>query len=232
MTIKSDIQKLDPGHLVELFKIDLLPIGIDEQYYFHNGVNELGTDVTWDGQVYTRFPIEAEGFERNGSGSQPRPKLRVANITGLIGQLARDNQDLVRAKVTRMRTFLKYLDAVNFTGGVNPTADPTVAFPEEIWYVDQKVSANMVLVEWELAAATDLTNVLLPRRQCIQNVCTWRYRSAECSFSGGAVADINDQPVTDIDLDVCGKRLNSCRLRFPAPLEMTFGGYPAVGLIR
>jgi lambda family phage minor tail protein L len=229
--VRPDIQKLTTTALVEFFEIDLLPIGVNEQYYFHNDVNELGNDVTWQGQVYTRFPIEADGFEWNGTGTQPRPTVRVGNITGLLGALARENEDLVGVKFTRKRTFLKYLDAVNFASG-NPTADANVHFTDEVWYVDRKSSENRVFVAWELASAGDLTNVLLPRRQCIQNTCTWRYRSAECGYSGGAVADINDQSTTVLALDACGKRLSSCNLRFPTPAEKPFGGFPAVGLIR
>ncbi len=231
MTIKSDIQSLVTTALVELFEIDLTPIGVAENYFFHNDLNQIGNDVVWQGQVYTRFPIEADGFEWVGSGTQPRPRVRVGNITGLLGALSRENQDLVGAKFTRRRTFLKYLDAVNFASG-NPTADANVHFNDEIWFIDRKSSENKVFVEWELASAGDLTNVLLPRRQCIQNTCTWKYRSAECGYTGGAVADINDQPTTVLALDACGKRLSSCALRFPLPAEKPFGGFPAVGLMR
>lgn len=231
MTITADIQKASAGYLVELFELDLNTIGIAEQYYFHNGVNELGNDVVFNGITYTRFPIEAEGFERNGNGQQARPTLRLANIDGLIGAISRANQDLVKVKLIRRRTFLKYLDAVNFTGGVNPTADPNAAFDDEIWFIDRKASENKIFVEWELASALDLDGALLPRRQCIQNVCTWVYRSAECSYAGGAVADKNDQATTDINQDDCGKRLNSCRLRFGNG-ELPFGGFPSIALIR
>lgn len=231
MAISSDIQKLAPGAIVDLFELDATALG-GVVTRFHAGVNELGNDVVWDGDTYTRFPIEADGFEWNGKGALPRPKIRAANITGLIGALARELQDLIGAKVTRRRTFVKYLDAVNFTGGVNPTADPNCGFPDEVWYVDRKSAENGLYVEWELAAAFDVAGVLLPRRQCIQNVCTWAYRGAECGFAGGAVADKNDVPTTVLGDDACGKRLGSCKLRFGVYSELPFGGFPGVGLIR
>jgi lambda family phage minor tail protein L len=230
MTIQSDIQKASAGSLVEMFEINLYPIGIDEQYYFHNGINELGANLTWQGQIYTRLPIEASGFEKNGSGQQPRPTLRVANIDGLIGALAAVNDDLIKAQFIRRRTFMKYLDAVNFADG-NPTADPNVHFDDEIWKIDRKSNSDQRIVEFELVSAFDLQGKELPGRQCIQNVCTWKYRSAECGYAGGAVADKNDVPTSDINLDDCGKRLNSCRIRFGTD-ELPFGGFPSVGLIR
>jgi lambda family phage minor tail protein L len=157
--------------------------------------------------------------------------VRVANITGLVSALARDYNDLVGATLTRKRTFLRYLDAVNFAAG-NPSADPAQAFADEVWFVDRKASENRVLVEFELAASFDLAGVKLPRRQVVQNVCAWRYRSAECSYAGGAVADLNDNPTTDLAADQCGKRLASCKQRFGIYAVLPFGGFPSCGLIR
>lgn len=229
--IESDVQRLNPGKKVDLFELDATTIGGDV-ILWHSGVSELGNDVVWQGNYYSRFPVEASGFLRTAKGPMPRPTLKVANVSGLIGALARELDDLVGAKVTRRRTFVKYLDAVNFTGGVNPSADPNCGFPDEVWFVDRKAAENGIFVEFELAAATDLAGVMLPRRQCIQNVCTWQYRSAECGYAGGAVADTNDVPTSDLASDQCGKRLSSCRLRFGNYAELPFGGMPGVGLIR
>jgi len=229
--ISSDVQKLNPGSLVELFELDATAIGGDVLRW-HSGVNELGNDVVWKTLTYSRFPVQASGFERSGKGTLPRPKITVANISGLIGAMARGLDDLMGAKVTRRRTFLKYLDAVNFTGGINAQADPNVAFPDEIWFVDRKSAENGVFIEFELSAAFDVRGVKLPRRQAIQNVCPWVYRSAECSYTGGAVATKNDVATGVLALDVCGKRLVSCKLRFGENNPLPFGGFPGTGLIR
>lgn len=228
MSIQSDIQKLEPGAIVELFEVH---VGA-EVFRFHSGVNELGNNVVWQGETYQRFPIDATGFEARGQGTLPRPKVSVANVTGLLGALVRENNDLVGCRFVRRRTFVQYLDAVNFPGGVNPSADPSAELPTDVYQIDRKSTENAVVVEFELAAAMDVHGVKVPRRQCVQNVCTWGYRSAECGFSGGAVADINDQPTTDISADQCGKRLGSCKLRFGAFAELPYGGFPAAGLIR
>ena len=50
--------------------------------------------------------------------------------------------------------------------GQNPTADPTAEFPREIYSVDRKSSENREVVEFELAAPTDLAGVRIPKRQC------------------------------------------------------------------
>lgn len=234
MGIAQDIQTLTPGALVELFVIDATAIGGSVNRLTSN-TNSLRASVVWQGVTYTPFPIEAEGFEFSGKGSLPRPKVRVSNITGAMSTLAAAFGDMLGAKFTRKRTFAKYLDAVNFPGGINASADPSAAFPDDVYFVDQKVGENQVQVEWELSAAFDVAGVLLPRRVVVQNVCPWKYRvnddSSGCSYAGTAYFDANDQPVASAGLDVCGKRLSSCKVRH-GTAEMPFGGFPAAGLVR
>ena len=230
--IESDLQSLSPGALIELFELDTTAIGDPTVYRFHAGVNGLENNVVFGGRAYTRFPVEASGFDLSGQGTIPRPKLAVANVTGLIGALARSLDDFIGAKLTRLRTFAKYLDAVNFPDGINPTADPNQIIDREIWYVDRKSAENKIFVEFELAAAFDVSGVFLPRRQVIQNVCAWKYRGPDCGYTGTTYFDRNDQPAATLALDQCGKRLSSCKLRFGPFSPLPFGAFPAVGLIR
>jgi lambda family phage minor tail protein L len=227
--IQSDIQSLTPGTLVDMYVLDATAIG-GTVLRFYTGVNELGNDIVWQGNTYTRFPIEISGFEKNSKGAIPRPKAKIANITGLVGALVHGLNDLIGATVTRKRTFLKYLDAVNFAAG-NPSADPAVEFPAETYIIDRKTSENKVYIEFELAAAWDVQGVKLPRRQCIANICPWAYRSAECGYAGGAVADANDVATGTLALDACGKRIASCMLRFGSNNELPFGGFPGAGML-
>ena len=64
--------------------------------------------------------------------------------------------------MTRIQTCKKFLDAVNFTGGTNATADPTAKFEDQIFYIDRVANENPLLVEFELASKLDLINVALP----------------------------------------------------------------------
>lgn len=230
MSIASDIQKLSPGTLVELFILDATAVGGDV-FHFHAGTNELKENVWWQGVEYTRFPVEAEGFEQRATGTAPRPIIRAANVGGVLGNAIRANDDLIGAKITRKRTFVRYLDARNFAAG-NVQSDPNVEFSLEIYYVDRKINENRVMVEWELVSAMDLAGVQIPRRQIIANVCPSRYRGGECNYTGGAVATAFDVATTDLAKDVCSKSLTGCKLRFGASGVLRFGGFPAAGLIR
>jgi phage-related protein len=439
MTIKYDIQKLRPGELVDLFELDCSGIG-GSILRFHSGVNELGQDIVWQGNTYSRFPIEVEGFQKTGKGSLPRPMIRVANVTNMVSALILELDDLVGAKLTRHRTFAKYLDRENYNGWIgyglqtnrtnyatmgspvsmqiyggitleafviatdladaynfvagkyngtdyggfelyvtstgaveffvrgigsvdsvqssgtitpgtsyhiagtyndaentlrvfingehtiksstisldgtsaefrvgkrsdasyewnglvdnvrlynrrvgrtemqqhmirnytdntnlvgswsfeqdllddtsnnndgtasipaptyrywvdtNPTADPNIEFPLEVYYIDRKSAENKVFCEFELVSSLDLQGVKIPRRQVIANCCSWIYRSTECGYTGGPVATIMDVLTGDPALDQCSRRLTGCKLRYGTYAELPFGGFPAAGLTR
>jgi lambda family phage minor tail protein L len=229
VSITSEIQKLDADSLIELYELDTTKQG-GPIYYFHSDVNTLNAPVVWQGITYVPFPLEATGFESSGVGSQPRPKLLLANISGMIGELTLSMNDLVTCKFIRKRTFVKYLDAVNFPDGINLTADSNAHFPDDIYYVDRKSKEDKIQVEFELASALELTGVVLPRRQIVKNLCSWNYKSAECGYTGTNYFNEFDEPCA-INQDKCGKRLGSCEIRFVNEI-LPFGGFPAVGLIR
>lgn len=233
--IHNRIHLLEPGAVIELFELDLSRFA-QQAVRFHAGTNAVGTDIVWRGQSYQRFPVKGSGFEIKSQGTLPRPKLAVANVTGIISSLCKQYNDLIGCRVTRRRTLARYLDAVNFPEG-NHFADPNEAFPEDIFSINQKTLETKEVVEFELAVVWDVEGVKLPRRQVIQNLCPWRYRSEGCGYAGPAVATENDILISPHALpaeratDGCGKRLASCKLRFPnGPLP--FGGFPGVGQYR
>jgi lambda family phage minor tail protein L len=81
----SDLQAIAPSAVIELFELEINAAqhGANETYYFHAGVNATNNaDIIWNSQAYVAFPIEATDFEYTGTGSLPRPKLRISNIFG------------------------------------------------------------------------------------------------------------------------------------------------------
>lgn len=230
-TIQQELHRLEPSAIVELYEIDVTDLG-GSVFRMHAGTNQLRQPIVWRGQSYAPFPVEVKGFEATTQGTLPRPKMRVANITGLMGALVREYDDLLGAKVTRRRTMVKFLDAVNFEGGVNPTADPDAELPADIFFIDRKSSENKVLVEFELASSIDLAGVTLPRRVIVPNVCPWRYRGGECGYAGNSFWDVTDAPVSEQSKDACGKKISSCKLRFGEFNALPYGGFPAAGMIR
>ena len=177
----SELQKINPSSLIELFTVTLDSSlhGATTVYRFHAGSNMNSSgELIWDGNSYQRFPVKAEGFEFTGKGQIPRPKFTVSNALGTITALmALVNQttsgnDLTGAKFTRIRTLARYIDAANFTGGTNRfgTPDTSSKLPDEIYFIDRKLSENRDFVEFELVSELDLLNLRLPRRQVTRDL--------------------------------------------------------------
>lgn len=232
--VGEELNKLSPSSVIELFELDgtAASIGDSAVRRFHAGVNEqISGNLVWAGNTYERYPIEATGFQFEGQGQLPRPQIAISNILGLASGLVIEYKDFVGAKVTRIRTLKKYIDAVNFSSGTNATADPFAEFPREIYIIDRKVIETRDQVTWELAATFDVAGVMLPRRQLIQNICPWTYRGEGCGYTGTDYFDIDDNPVGGVSLDVCSHRLSGCKARFGDNGLLPYGGFPSVGLI-
>ncbi len=177
----SDIQKVNPSAIIELFTLTLDSTlhGATTVYRFHAGTNlDANGKIVWAGNDYLRFPVEATGFAYK-KGQLPRPVLTVSNMGSLsisailltVNQTTPGN-DLTGAKVVRIRTMAKFLDAANFSGATNPfgTPDNTAEFPQEIYYIDRKSAENREVVSWELAAVFDLAGIRSPKRQCTRSL--------------------------------------------------------------
>jgi len=230
----EELSKLSPSAIVELFEVHLDNTlhGSTDVYRFHAGANaDIDGNVVFNGNTYTRIPVKADGFEFTNTGTLPRPTLSISNIDGtmttllLLVNATTAGNDLGGAEVRRIRTLKKFLDGES-------TADPNAKFPDERWYVDRKASESRDSVTFELASKFDLAGQKLPKRQVIANVCQWKYRSDECSYTGTDYYDVNGNEVSTEAEDVCGKRVASCKLRFGNTAELPFGSFPGAGLTK
>ena len=176
----SDLQSINPSSIIELFTLQLNTAlhGANTIYRFHAGSNlNANGKIVWAGNEYLRFPIQASGFAFQ-KGQLPRPKIIISNATGLISSIllsvneTTTGNDLTGATVTRIRTLAKFIDAVNFPGNTNPfgTPDSNAEFPKEIYAIDRKATETREVVEFELAAPTDLAGVRIPKRQCTRAI--------------------------------------------------------------
>ena len=228
----EELAKLNPSAIIELFELHLDNTlhGSTDVYRFHAGANAaIDGNVVFNGNTYTRIPVKADGFEFTNTGTLPRPTLTISNLDGtmttllLLVNATTAGNDLGGAEVRRIRTLKKFLDGES-------TDDPNAKFPDERWYVDRKANESRDSVTFELASKFDLAGQKLPKRQIVANVCQWVYRSSECSYTGSSYFDVNGNPVSTLAADVCGKRVESCKLRFGNHGELPFGSFPGAGL--
>jgi len=235
--IAAEIQKLNTSEFVYLFELDLSAIapdlsGDDAILRFSPMTNELGEGITWGGKVYAAYPIEAEGFELNAQGSPPRPKIRAANIDGAMTGLCLLYQDLVQAKLTRIKLFARHLDAVNFAAG-NAEADHTQHYPLDTYYIERRTTENNMLVEWECRWPYDLEGVVIPNFPIVANICPAIYKTPDCSWVPvpGKYFNALDEHCS-AGQDDCSHKLTGCKLRFGAKAVLPYNGCPAASVVK
>tara|TARA_R100000353_G_C6436065_1_gene177271 strand:+ start:135 stop:707 length:573 start_codon:yes stop_codon:yes gene_type:complete len=170
----SELQKINPSSLIELFLVELnIELhGTNEIFRFHAGTNQLNNSIVWQGDTYDKFPVQAEGFEYSGSGSLPRPTFTISNLFGFVSALIINTNkvtaknDLQGAKFVRRRVLASSLDSVNFTSGANPFGSPNSnELPQEIYFIDRKVTENRQIVQFECVSVLDLQGIRVPKRQ-------------------------------------------------------------------
>ena len=234
-----EAQLLAADALVELYSLDTTMLsniygvpGQGDVLYFCSGT--LGdAPVAFAGTQYAPMPIEASGFEWNGQGKLPRPKLKVANLSGLVGGLTYQFNDLLGAELTRLRTFRKFLDG-------QPEADPTAVFEPDVFRLDRKSHQSKQYVEFELAAAFDQQGVRLPKRQVLRDACSFTYRVysagsfhyGTCPYTAAPMFDVADNATTDPTADKCSHRITGCLARYGKTTPLPFAGFPGVAQVR
>lgn len=228
--IKIRIQKLVPGQLVELYTLDLTPIGESTTYNFCNGTMDNGDAVEFNSVVYTPLPVETSGWELSGEGKLPRPRLSISNVTGVLQAAIVEYKDLVGCELTRRRTFYQFLD-----GGSTP--DPTALFPIETYLLNKKTSSNKFMIEWEIISPIDTENIKIPKKQALSE-CSWTYRyyvdgafvytNIECPYTGSNYFKDDGSVTANPAEDDCGRRLMDCKLRFGLVNALPFGGFPNI----
>jgi lambda family phage minor tail protein L len=236
MSISSDIQEYAPGQLIDLFVVDFSTTSLaapPTNMYLYPGIKHNYGTLTFGGNDYIPFPMEITGFKKSSEGTLPRPVMRISNVTGFISQQMLAYNDFIGAKVSRYRTFAKYLDG-------EPAADFS-AKRVEIYFIEQKKTETKAVVELLLVSPVDIMGVRLPSRVMYANTCSWEYRGAECGWTASdpnLYFTSNDTNTALLSEDSCGKRLESCKKRFCSyngtkfdnpNASLPYGAFPALG---
>jgi len=241
--------KLSTDAYVALYYLDLTRIGGNEVFRFTQSSRESGP-LMYGGQPYYPIDLEVDGFEWNGRGTLPTPKIRIANANRIMGGLVNNYNDLLGAPFVRIRTFRRFLD-----DGTSP--DPTAHFPLDIYKIDRKVAHTKTSIEWELAASMDQEGKLIPGRQILRDVCTHRYlvfnadrgdflhyNISTGQFDFGIATcpyrhqdgffNERGEPLNEANkrFDRCGKKLSDCRLRFGTTDPLPTRAFPSAARLR
>lgn len=101
-------------------------------FNINRGVIVFGKDYDGNPNYYLPFPVYGEQFDITSNGTIPAPKLKISSqflddeynsFFKYLKMQINELKDLAGAKVTRKKTFARYLPGDNFIGGVNPFQD-------------------------------------------------------------------------------------------------------------
>lgn len=234
--IKSDIQEFTPGKIVELYMLDATDQGVGAIIYFTAGTISGTSSVQHNGITYSPLDVTVEGMEYSAQGQLPTPTLTIGNVSKTIQAEVIAHDDLLGAKLTRRRTFEKYLDG-------QPEADSSAIFADDIYYFNRKTSHNKYIIKWELASEISYEGQQIPGRVVLRDVCTHRYRiwdtttsgfvytDATCPYTGSDYFDEYGN-VCNNDEDKCGKKLTDCELRYDVTEDKPTRAFPGVARTR
>ena len=171
---------------------------------FHNNIRIFDSYIFWQGKTFFPAPIQAEGYEISSRGILPTPRLSMSSqsdqeteILSLIRRAIRKYGDIVGAKVTRIRTYAKFLDKNNFadiakydgTDGSYLSAfpegyepDPYAELPRDIFFIERKASESKTAIVYELSSSLDVEGIKLPRRTVQSRKCGFAYRGCGCFY--------------------------------------------------
>lgn len=205
--LRSETFKLNASSVIYLFEIDLSDILIDKQIIFdktddnederilrfHNSINflEQGQSIYFRGKRFHPTPFKMDGFEATMQGTIPKPRMGIAvhevgvKPLSIFKSKLRELDDLVGAKLTRYKTFAKFIDFENFKEGEVPqgfTPGVNAEFPREVYYIERKSNENRYVMEFELSSRLDVEGVRLPRRIILSSRCPWTYRGEGCCY--------------------------------------------------
>lgn len=245
--IREELEGFAVDDEVELFTVDATLIGGAVYQFAATSVEAPdGSFVApaFGGNTYMVIPFESEGWDFAAGGSLPQPTVRflmaredgdTTSVPSVLLSLLSTLDDMLGAKVLRLRTLRKFLD-----DGSDP--NPQAHMGIEVYTVARKSNQTPEFIEFQLQSALDMEDVVLPRRQVL-NYCqalyrraqangTFDYSEATCPYVGTSYFDANGAVITDPKLDRCGRRLSDCKLRFGASATLPYAGFPGAGKMR
>lgn len=142
--------------------------------YDYDGSNDLlfaehDLNITFNGELYTAFPITHEFIEESGNQEIPQIKVRASNVS---------------------RYIQAYLEQYDFRGKrvdiilvwANQLSNPDVKIVDT-YYIDS-YTANEQDVEFTLTSKFDVLDVPLPSGKYLRTHCRWVFKSSQCAYAG------------------------------------------------
>jgi lambda family phage minor tail protein L len=145
---------------------------------------ESKVDVTFNGLLYTAFPISMEAVTENSQGEVDAVRIQISNVNRVMEYYIL-LYDIQGKKVTIRQVW------------ANKLSDSTNLI-EYSYYID-KFTTNQETVSVECTSKFDLTEVELPFRKYMRGICGFTFKGIECTYVGAYTT--------------CNHTIADCRLR-------------------
>jgi len=217
------LYEIDVTDILENFKLDINFGMVPSILRFHNMQPFRGRSILFgagteagNANIYYSIPIMTEGFETSAQGDVPRPLLTLASIPAIneahkeypaatpfsnLKTAILQLNNLINAKVTRIRTHFKFLHHSNveessfpedFDGWNNAIRRPP-ELSREIYYVQRKTIEDKETIQFELSSVIDIESFKLPGRLCLASRCPFFYRGEGCCYEYKAASGSADE---------------------------------------
>ena len=211
-SINQDIFNLRPTSIIELIEIDTreitqsslaanVPNEEDRILKFHTSYEQTNYNpIYFGGKKYVASGITFNQNSARADGRNlPRPILRIGNTDGIVSYYLKLLGTFIGLKITRKKTFAKYLDGNTWgSGAVNPYTGTTLGnenarLVDDIFFVEKINAENKHVVEFQLATALEFKNAKIPSRRMLATHCSFDYRnSSGCGYSGNDMYDASN----------------------------------------
>ena len=169
----------------------VLAVSGTQLYFVHNT-----EDIVFQGRTYTAFPFQIEIPKTTAKGELPLWRLRISNVTMALQAYLEAEDGCVGSQVT-----VRFVNAGYLTES----------------FVDLEIKLEVIASESDAQWLTftlgmpNPMNKRFPALRYIADHCAWKFKSAECAYTGAA---------TDCkrNLDAC-RQLNNSR-RFGGKIGM------------
>lgn len=142
--------------------------------YDYDGSNDLlfaeyDSNITFNGELYTAFPITHEFIEESGNQEIPQIKVRASNVSRYI-QAYLEQYDFRGKRVDIILVWANQLS----------NSDVKIV---DTFYIDS-YTANEQDVEFTLTSKFDVLDVPLPSGKYLRTHCRWVFKSTQCAYAG------------------------------------------------
>lgn len=163
MPTPVELQNLNiTSAFIELFELDCTNIGGSIYRFTANAHPSGGGGLSFGTKLYLPMPIVTSGWDFTATGTTPKPTLSISNVNKTLMGPILALGDLVGSKLTRVRTFARYLD-----DGETPSS--TTFIGPDVYFVEQKTVHTNSVITWQMTSIIDRMGMKIPRRQVLKD---------------------------------------------------------------